>query len=73
MKNHYHQIEINEADKMISIYRIDNSGSRTLYTSTELPAITDIEAEMDKFKEFAAILGENILFDSPVVRKLYKI
>ena len=73
MNNHNHEIEIDEADKVLSIYRIDSSGTRTLYTSTDLPVITDIEMEMEKFKEFATILGENILFDSPIVRKIYNI
>ena len=73
MTKHDHLIIIDDADKTLSIYRVASNGEKTLYTSIELPVISNIDNEIDKFKEFAAMLGENILFDSPVVRQYYKI
>ena len=72
MKNHSHLIEIDLERKELTIFRVDDKGKKTLYTSTELPEL-DIDNDADKFKELATMLGENILFDSPVVRRLYKI
>jgi hypothetical protein len=69
---HSHLIEVDRNRKELSIYRIDTSGAKILYTSIELPDLDlSIESDVGRFKEFAMTLGENLLFDIPVVREMY--
>lgn len=72
MKNFSHLVEINPLNRTLSIYRVDEKGDKELYTSTDLPDI-DIDVELKGFRDFATLVGENILLDSPVIRKLFNI
>lgn len=45
---------------------------KELYTYIDLPDIS-FEADKDKFYDFAQLLGENLLIDSPSARKIFKI
>jgi hypothetical protein len=66
-----HLVEIDEKERSLTIYRVNDTG-RSLYTSTKLPDKkrgNDAEA----IKEFCRLLGENILIDSPIARKLLEI
>ena len=66
-----HRVEINEEKKCISIYRIYENGARKeLYTHMDLPDIS-FEKDKNKFYDFARLLGENLLVDSLVARKLF--
>ena len=72
MSNFDHLIEVNAARRELIIYRIDKDGTKTLYTSTPLPEI-DITTGAEQFQTFARELGENILLDSPAIRKIYSL
>ena len=72
-KNFSHLIESDYEMNEITIYRIFPDGEKQLFTSTNFPAVKDFDAEKDAFSSFAQILGENILLDSPVARKKFKI
>lgn len=72
IQNYAHLIEMDEEKRRITIFRIDSNGHKQLYTSMDLPAKKYDEDEKG-FKEFARMLGENILFDSPTARKILDI
>ena len=72
MNKFNHLIEIDSEKRELVIYRVDEGGNKVLYTSTELPEL-DFDNDIEKFKEFAGLLGENILLDSPEIRKLYNL
>jgi len=69
MDNYSHLIEIDEKARRLIIYRAYESGKKELYTEVDLPDKT-FDEDKNKFQEFARMLGENILMDSPVARKL---
>lgn len=66
-----HLIEINEEERLLSIYRVSGA-DRHLYTSVKLPEKNWTE-DPDAMREFCRMLGENILLDSPQARKLLKV
>lgn len=51
------------------VYRVSESGQRSLYTYVDFPVKTRDE-DREGYDRFAKLLGENILIDSPVARKL---
>ena len=65
-----HVIKIDERTRELSIYRIDSSGSLTLFTKVALPATAGWS---DEFSKFSQTLGENILLDSPSARRLLEL
>lgn len=67
--NFSHLIEIDEASRQLNIFRLFEDGKKHLYTQVELPAK---KADEDKpaYEKFAQDLGENILLDSPLARRL---
>lgn len=70
MDNFLHLVEIDEGAKKLTIYRVDEkTGQRTLYTSVRIPSkrIRDNDPE---FSDFARMLGENLLLDSPAARRI---
>ncbi len=69
VETYAHLLEVDEDKRRISIYRISADGKKQLFTSVDLPSKTFSEDE-DGFKRFARHLGENLLLDSPVARKL---
>lgn len=70
MENAYsHLVEYDEAGRKILIYRVYQDGKKVLYTSTDFPEIS-AQKDLDKYKEFAERLGENLLVDSELSRKL---
>lgn len=70
MKNYSHILEIDEERKLLVINRVFEDGKRQLFTSIDLPGKTFSEDEQG-FREFAQKLGENLLLDSPVARRLF--
>jgi hypothetical protein len=71
IQGYSHLIEINEADRTLTIYRL-RDGEKELYTRTDIPNVVWDE-EQDEMKKFCRLLGENILFDSPQARRLLQI
>jgi hypothetical protein len=65
---HAHLIEINEAERLLTIYRITND-NRQLFTSVKLPD-KSWKSDPEEIRKFCQTLGENILLDSPQARKL---
>jgi len=68
MRPYDHLVQIDEDTRVLKIYRLDADGTRTFYTSTELPQSSGWKD--DRLAAFAKQLGENLLMDSPVARKL---
>lgn len=71
METYSHLVEIDEKERLLTIYRISGS-KRQLYTSVKLPEKT-WEKNPEEVKEFCRKLGENIILDSPQARKLFEI
>lgn len=69
MENYGHLVEIDPEQKRVTIYRVFESGKRSLYTYVDLPKKTRDE-DQEAYEKFARLLGENILLDSPTARKL---
>jgi len=67
--SHTHLVEIDASQRRLTIYRVSESGQRSLYTYVDLPVKTRDE-DREGYDRFAKLLGENILIDSPVARKL---
>ena len=67
-----HLVEIDEATRRLTIYRVFADGEKQLFTQTDLPPKT-IKEDDKGFEEFSRTLGENLLFDSPFARKLLDI
>jgi len=67
-----HLVEIDDASKQLTIYRVLSNGEKQLYTQTDLPSKT-VDEDKQGFEEFARALGENILIDSPIARNILKI
>lgn len=69
MLKYNHLIEISENDRRLIIYRVYEDNRTELFTEVDIPSKTAAENK-DKFEEFARLLGENLLLDSPIARKL---
>jgi len=68
--NFCHLIEIDENARFLRIHRVFPDGRRHLFTETAL--LTPTAAKKDsQFAEFARLLGENILLDSPAARRVF--
>ena len=64
-----HIVKVSQEDAKLYIYRTYSGGRQELYTSVDLPKI-DIETDAMVFQKFSQQIGENILLDSPVARKI---
>lgn len=70
MDNFSHLVEIDEGAQKLMIYRVDpKTSQRALYTSVKIPS-KRIRGNDREFREFARLLGENLLIDSPSARRL---
>lgn len=67
MQPHDHLVHIDEARRELIIYRVDEHGRRSLFTSVVLPSAEEAKRS---FHSFARQLGEHLLFDSEAARKL---
>ena len=72
MDKYNHEIKIDEISRQLTIYRVFENGRKELYTSVLLPDITPV-SDRESFEKFTQILGENILIDSPIARKLFSL
>ena len=66
-----HLIEIDELNRELFIYRVYPTGMKELYTQVKLPDSANQDKQV--FNNFCLQLGENILIDSSVARKLLQI
>jgi hypothetical protein len=66
--NFSHLIQIDETARLLRIHRVFEDGRQHLFTETPLPP-RGADSESSQFTEFARILGENILLDSPAARR----
>jgi hypothetical protein len=64
-----HVLTILEQEKRVEIYRIFPDGRKELYTSMDLPG-APTDRRRSGFSKIARMLGEALLLDSPVARKL---
>lgn len=64
---HDHIVCCDEKTRQLHIYRLDADARRTLLTTVDLPRSSGWTSEVEAF---AKALGENLLMDSPTVRKL---
>jgi hypothetical protein len=62
-----HLVEVDETSSKLIIYRVYFDGRKELYTQVDLPVGAK---ETDSLGAFCRMLGENLLLDSPVARKL---
>jgi hypothetical protein len=65
-----HLIEIDENARLLRIHRVFKDGRQHLFTETPLPPRT-AGSMSSQFTEFARLLGENILLDSPAARRAF--
>ena len=65
--HHEHVVSIDAETARLTIYRVHGDGTRILYTSIELPTPPNTKQAL---RSFCAKLGESLLLDSPVGRKL---
>ena len=71
-KNYSHLLEIDEKKRLLIISRVFEDGTRQLFTSVDLPDNAFFDDEQG-FRVFAQKLGENLLIDSPVARRLLRL
>lgn len=64
-----HLVEIDEKTRRVTVHRVFAGGRKQLYTEADLPCRSDDPSDA-AYAEFARMLGENILMDSPVARRL---
>ncbi len=67
MKDYSHEVSILQDQNLLEIYRVGQNGDREFYTSVELPK------DESGLGDFAKMLGENILLDSPAFRSVFRI
>ena len=62
-----HLVCIDEASRELVIFRVDETGGRTLFTRVPLPESSGWTSETERL---ARQLGENLLIDSRAARRL---
>lgn len=69
MGNYSHIVSIDAEKKSLMIYRLFDDSRKEFLTACNIEGISS-KNDWDKFAEFARQLGENILMDSPMARKI---
>lgn len=64
MLSYSHIVEYAGNDNIISLYRMNEDGEKELFTKVQFP-----EQSQD-IQEFMKMLGETLLLDSPIARKI---
>ena len=67
MNNYDHLVRFDEESKQLIIYRVDQKGEVVLFTKTLIPEGVGWDPNV---VDFARLIGENLLMDSPVARRL---
>lgn len=65
-----HLVRVDELSRELRIYRVDEAGRQTLFTTTRLPTS---QGWNDEVEALARQLGENLLHDSPSARNLLQL
>ena len=65
-----HVVSIDDESRILRIDRVFEDGRRVLFTQTELPHL-DMSDRKKVVAEFARLLGENLLLDTPAGRQLF--
>ena len=68
-KTYSHLVQVDEKTRRLTIHRIYPNGRQEIFTQTDLPATT-VDESKDQFEVFCRVLGENLMLDSPISRKL---
>jgi hypothetical protein len=66
--NFSHLVEIDESARLLRIHRVFPDGPKHLFTETPLPPLA-ADSKGSQQGDFARLLGENILLDSPAARR----
>jgi hypothetical protein len=64
-----HIVEINELNRTVRIERLYSGGRREIVTEIAIPDVSTAGTK-DVVAEFALMLAENLLLDSPKARRL---
>jgi len=64
-----HLVDVDAGTRKLIIHRVYPDGRKELFTQVDLPA-GKTSANEKLLDEFCRMLGENLLLDSPVARKL---
>lgn len=67
MNTYDHLVCVDEDAKELVVFRVGVDGKRTLFTKVALPQVEGWSAEL---QDLAKALGENLLIDSPVIRRI---
>lgn len=73
-ENYHHLVQIDSIKRKLEIFRLSPNGEvedKILYTVIDIPPAGSIDRNV--FKEVAARLGEDILIDSPVARRIFNL
>ncbi|MCS4233445.1 hypothetical protein [Stenotrophomonas sp. BIGb0135] len=65
-----HLVCVDEDAKQLAVFRVGADGRRTLLTNVPLPKVEGWSAEL---QDLAKKLGENLLIDSPVIRRILNV
>ena len=70
---HYvHQIEIDEANRKITVLRVFSNGEKDIYTETDVPIIS-LDEDRAAFDSFCLKIGQMLMANSEAARKMFKI
>jgi hypothetical protein len=64
-----HLVEVDESNRKIMISRVFSDGRKQLYTEMDFP-IKSLNEREEEYEIFFRNLGESILIDSPIARKI---
>lgn len=64
-----HLVEIDESRRMLVIFRVFPNGDKQLYTEVEFPS-RPMDGASVAYESLFRSLGENLLLDSPVARRI---
>lgn len=72
MDNYAHLVEFEEENRRLSIFRVSASGKKSLYTYIDFSDQNSGQGDKT-YDEVAKLLGENLLLDSPIARKIFRL
>ncbi|MGB9102286.1 MAG: hypothetical protein WCC51_16800 [Stenotrophomonas indicatrix] len=70
MNTYDHLVCVDEDAQELVVFRVGADGKRTLFTRVALPQVEGWSAEL---QDLAKALGENLLIDSPVIRRILNV
>ena len=70
--DYVHQVEIDQINRKITIFRIFSNGEKEIYTDTDVPTIS-IDEDRAAFDSFCLKIGQMLMADSEAARNMFKI